>query len=60
MLLTQIWITDNTESARILEPLNSPLTDFLLRERMPRGFINELFSRTTLKPEVFKKVMKNI
>lgn len=56
MLLTHVWISDDRECARILEPLYSPLTEFLMQGTIPRGFINELLSRTTVKPEVFEKV----
>lgn len=56
MLLTHIWISDNRDSARILLPVNSPLTNFLIQGTMPRGFINELLSSTALKPQIFEKV----
>ncbi|XP_050424962.1 ubiquitin conjugation factor E4 B [Adelges cooleyi] len=56
MLLTNTCILDHKESARILEPLYSPLTDFLLQGTLPRGFLNELCNRTSLKPNTFKKV----
>lgn len=55
-LLTNIWISDDRECASILEPICSPLTEFLMTDTMPRGFINELVSRAALKPELFQKV----
>lgn len=57
MLLTNTCILDDKESARILEPLHSPLTEFLLQGTLPRGFLNELFNRTALKPTTFKQVI---
>ncbi|XP_050525292.1 ubiquitin conjugation factor E4 B [Daktulosphaira vitifoliae] len=56
MLLTNTCILDDKESARILEPLHSPLTEFLLQGTLPRGFLNELFNRTALKLTTFKQV----
>lgn len=56
MLLTNVWISDDRDSARILLPLFSPLTDFLIQDKMPRDFINELLCSTALKPMIFEKV----
>lgn len=55
-LLTNRWISDDRECTRILEPLRSPLTEFFMSGTMPRNFINELLSRTALKPQVFQNV----
>lgn len=55
-LLTHVWISDDSDSARILSPLHSPLTDFLIQGTLPRGFINELINVTALKSAVFDKV----
>lgn len=56
LFLTYTWITDGRECVSKMENLISPLTVFLMENTMPRGFMNELLSRTALKHEVFDKV----
>lgn len=56
MILTRVWISDDRKCAPVLEPLYSPLTEFLMQGTIPRGFIHELFNYTLSKTEVFEKV----
>lgn len=60
LLLTNIWISDDTIEALTLEPVYSPLTEFLMQGTVPRGFIHELFSYVLPKTEAFEKVIKTI
>lgn len=56
-LLSHTWILDDRECTRLLTPINSCLTEFLLADTVPGGFLNELLNRTALKPEVFDIVI---
>jgi len=56
MLITQGWILDDREWIRNMQPIYSPLTQFLLKEKLPRGFINELLNRAALNQDLLEKV----
>lgn len=56
MLLTYLWISDDSDKTRIMGPIYSPLTDFLLDGKIPRGFINELLIYAETMPYVLDKV----
>jgi len=58
MLVTQICIYDDREFVRTMQPIYSPLTEFLLKGQLPRGFINELLNRTVVNPGHIEKVSK--
>lgn len=51
-----ILITEEIEGFYKLSKIFSPLTEFMMEGIIPRGFINELLTRTALKPEVFELV----
>lgn len=58
VLLSESWALDNAEFAQILAPVHSPLTDFLMQGTLPRGFMNELISGTTSRPDQFERVIR--
>jgi len=56
VLLSESWALDNLECTQTFAPLYSPLINFLMQDTLPRGFINELISGTTSRPDQFEKV----
>jgi len=56
MLITQVWILDDREWVRNMQPLYSPITQFLIKGKVPRGFINEILNRAALNQDLLEKV----
>lgn len=58
VLLSESWVLDNLECTQTFAPLHSPLIHFMMQGTLPRGFINELISGTTSRPDQFEKIFK--
>lgn len=56
MLITQVWILDDREWVRNMQPLYSPITQFLIKGKVPRGFINEILNRAALNQDLLEKI----
>ncbi|XP_025203698.1 ubiquitin conjugation factor E4 B isoform X1 [Melanaphis sacchari] len=56
MLLTQEWIMDDREWVRCLTSMHSPLTQYLLRGKVPRGFMNEILNRAAMNQDLMEKI----
>lgn len=48
MLITEVWILDDREWIQNMQPIYSPITQFLMKGKVPRGFINEILNRAAL------------
>jgi len=56
MLITESWIMDDREWVRNMQPIYSPITQFLMKGKVPRGFINEILNRAALNQDLLEKV----
>lgn len=57
-LLSLIWILDDRDSIQVLSSVNTCLTEYLMKDMVPGGFLSELLNRTALKPELFDRVIE--
>jgi len=56
MLITQVWILDDRQWVKNMQPIYSPITQFLMKGKVPRGFINEILNRAALNQDLLEKV----
>ncbi|XP_015363306.1 PREDICTED: ubiquitin conjugation factor E4 B [Diuraphis noxia] len=56
MLITESWILDDREWVLNMQPIYSPITQFLMKGKVPRGFINEILNRAALNQDLLEKI----
>lgn len=58
MLLTNEWLMDDRVWAHTIPYMYTPLTQFLLKGKVPRGFMNEMLNRAAMNQDLMEKVSK--
>jgi len=49
---------DDRDWVRFFASMHSPLTQYLLRGKVPRGFMNEILNRAAMNQDLMEKVSK--
>jgi hypothetical protein len=57
-LLTHEWVMDDREWVPVFIRRHSHLTQYLLRGKVPRGFMNEILNRAAMNQDLMEKVSK--
>lgn len=56
LMITQGWIYDDNIWVRNMKTTYSPITQFLMKGKVPRGFINEVLNRAALNQDLLEEV----
>ncbi|XP_022173840.1 ubiquitin conjugation factor E4 B [Myzus persicae] len=56
LMITQGWIYDDNIWVRNMKTTYSPITQFLMKGKVPRGFINEVLNRAALNQDLLEEI----
>lgn len=60
LLLTNAWVMDDRIWAHCVPYMYTPLTQFLLKGKVPRGFMNEILNRAAMNQVLMEKIFNPI
>ncbi|CAH1738573.1 ubiquitin conjugation factor E4 B [Aphis gossypii] len=60
LLLTNEWLMDDRDWAHTIPYMYTPITQFLLKGKVPRGFMNEMLNRAAMNQDLMEKIFNPI